>query len=114
VGRVLLFFDAPVVTAQAQWRSFPDPGSYLTSEGMEEGGPFALDQSVENLLGSPQVVDSTKAVVSLPAADPAAGEVAWAPLPAVEADLNRERQPGLQPDMHQAEVWIQVVEVQVQ
>jgi hypothetical protein len=66
------------------------------------------------LLGPRQVFQPHEAVVASVVAQAEGVHLAGEPLVAVEADVDREGEPGLQADMHEAEDGVDLVVVQVQ
>lgn len=91
-----------------------DPGIHLLRQGVEKAAPIALRQPIHELLCLLQVRNVGKAIVSLGVANPSPVHLARQPFASVEANLNRERQPSLQSDMHQAKLAVLIVVIKVQ
>ena len=75
--------------------------------------PVGLELLVHQPLGEVDVLDPREAIVDALEVAAASGELPGQPLAAVEADLDVEREPGLQPDVHEAEDGVQEVLVEV-
>ena len=107
--------DAPVVAVQVQ-------PAVSAHQRIDPAGPASLSsrshlrfsRSRQHLLGPRQIVDPHEAVVPLLEADPRLAHPPGQVLPSVEAHLDAKRQPGRQPHVHQPELPVQVVKVQVQ
>src|SRR6266404_311366 len=107
VGGIFSLTHAPVVAPNIQSGPRMDPGVHLLRQGIEKTSPIALRQSIHQLLRSLQVRNVGKAIVSLGVTNPGPVQLARQPLTSVKTDLNSERQPSLQPDMHQAKLAVQ-------
>ncbi len=107
VSRNLRLPDCPVVTVQFQATVRIKQRVDAPSQRVQEPLTLAAHQSVEHLLSAFHVVDPGEAIVPLLEADPGLLQPSRQVLATVDANLNRERQPGLQPHVHQSELTIE-------
>ncbi len=114
VRGVFAFADRPIVAMQIERILLPQPRIEPSAERIEERHPIPLFQVVEHLLGPRHVVDPRKAIVPFFVANSRPIQSAGQVFSAVEADLDRHRQPGLQTDVHQAKFPVHKVEVHKQ
>ena len=114
VSGIFALPDAPVVAAQVQAAVESNPGIDPAGQGVQKAGPTAPGQAVEDALGSWQVFDAGETVVALFVLDAGPVHLSGQPFASVEAHLDGERQPGLQPYVHQAELAVDEIEIQVQ
>jgi hypothetical protein len=114
VGGVLAFADGPVVRLEMKGIPRSHPGVGDSSHVFQEWQPVAINQAVHEPLCFLHIIDFEKAIVTFSIADSCTVEAMGQPFPAVKADLDSQREPSLQSDMHEAEFAVQEIEVQVQ
>jgi len=113
IGRVLALAHAPVIRPQAQVVLRSQPGIDSLSQTIQPDMPISGDETIHQFLGSGQIVYVGEAIVAFFVSNARFVQTPGQPFPAVDAHLNGERKPSLQPDMHQTELAIDVVEVDV-
>src|SRR5262249_29745168 len=114
ISCVFSLTNSPVVAVQVQARLWIDPGIDPPGQGIQEPWRRPSGQAVEQDLGAGQVVDTDEAIVPLLITDSGSIHLACQIFASVDAYLNGERQPGLQTDVHQTEVFMNEIKIQVQ
>ena len=112
VGGELGLFGDPVVCFSLEEVGHQGVGS--ASESGQDARPVFLGEAMGEGLGAPRVLDAQESVVALPVGNCVLAEFAGQPVVAVEADLNREGKPGLQAQVHEAQLPVNEVEVETQ
>ena len=114
VGGPLALFERPVVFQGLVAEELPVGRMELVQQ-IEKGLPPAGFQLlVAEFLGSLVVFQLQEAVVALPIAQAGGVELAGQPLAAVDRNVDREREPGLQAEVHEPELAVLQIEVVVQ
>lgn len=102
----------PVVLAAAQ--HVTQLRHHLPGVPVQDPRPVQVREAIGQALRTRQVADTDEDVVDLRVLDAAGRELAIQPLVAVEVDLDLQREPGLHPNVQQAEITVHEVVVQVQ
>ena len=89
-------------------------GVVLAEEGEKDALPGRLELLVGKLLSPLEVWEFEEAVVGAAIAQTGGIQLVGQPLAAIEGDVDAQRQPGLQPQMHEAELRMLEIEVVVQ
>ena len=114
VGGVLALRDRPVVTQLQGATKLPAQRVELFEQPGQGLGPVPMHLGVEQGLGSRPVLDLHQTVALAPIGQTLAIQLAAEPFPTIEANINLEGEPGLEPQMHQPEVRVETVEVKMQ
>jgi hypothetical protein len=83
-------------------------------EGFQNPRPFLADEPVGQFLRAFAVVDLQKAIVNPPIANACLVQFVRQPGMAVDANLDGQREPRLQPHVHPSELGIEKIEIQTQ
>src|ERR1700730_5282919 len=114
IGRVFSLTHGPVVGSQDNLATLMEPGVDTPRQGIKERLPFPLYQTIAELLSPAPVTNLRETIVSLRITNPALLHLPCQVLPAVDTNLNRQRQPGLQAHVQQAKLAIHKIEVEMQ
>lgn len=79
---------------------------------VEKADPRKVGKAVGKPLRFRRIVDAREGVVVLDESHPPSGRLSRQPGVAVDVHLHREREPGLNADVHEPEVTVEVVEVE--
>ena len=82
-------------------------------ETVQQAAPVRLQLPRQQRLSLGQIVHVDEAVVALVEADPRPRQLARQPVAAVQTDVDAVRHPRLQPQVHQAELRVEQIEVEV-
>src|SRR5262245_26781555 len=99
VGGVFGLANRPVVAPHTQARARAKQGIDAIGQHVEEALPLARDESVEHSLSLGKVFDPAEGVVALLKTDAGFGHPPSQVFAPIEADVDREREPGLQSDV---------------
>jgi hypothetical protein len=96
------------ITSEAQQRVHP------ASESIEDLAPGPAYESLANPAGCAQVVDVDEGVVVAHIADALLAQLPGEPFPSVDVDLNLEGEPALKSHVHEAQLGVDQVEIEVE
>jgi hypothetical protein len=113
IGGVFAFGDRPVVRGADGPADLGVVRVAPVQQGLEEPLPIEGNLGVEQLLGARQVLNPGKAVVPATILDAGGVQLAGEPFAAVETDLDQKGEPGLEPQVEQAQSLVKKVEVEV-
>src|ERR1700758_1627480 len=87
-------------------------GVELLGDAIEQLGPFGFELTVHQALSFRPVGDPRETVVMLQVIEPSVLHLSRQPFPSVQADLHREREPGLNASIEEAEdrMYLVVIE----
>jgi hypothetical protein len=85
----------------------------LSKDSVQLSRPIDFQLFTHQTLRSFDVADPSEAVLFFAVAHLVAIHLPTQPFPSIEADLDQERKPALQPQVHQAELRMQMVEIEV-
>ena len=112
VGRVLALSRDPVVGHRFQ--KVRHEWINLIGVAIEQTGPIQRTKAVGEFLSSGQILDPKKCVLPFAIADSVLLQFPGEPLVSVDINLDLERKPCLQPDMHQPEIAMDKIEIEEQ
>jgi hypothetical protein len=88
-------------------------GIERAGDGVECPRPVGIELIIHQALGQLGIAQPCEAVVRAFEALALAQQLSGKPLPSVDADLNVEREPGLDAGVHEAEPWIEPVVIEM-
>ena len=110
----LVLVDGPVIGDGMFTKDLGMNGVELASDAVEELGPFGFELTIHQALSFGPVGIPGKAVVLLQVVETGGLHLSRQPCPPVEADLNGEREPGLNTGIEEAEDRVDLVVVEEQ
>src|SRR5207244_2789886 len=108
IGRVFAFVETPVVRPQLMPA---EQRIHTRGKHAEHARPRPRLELAEESVREAEILEVEDTVVDLREAAAAPTQLLRQPLPPIDANLDREGQPRLQADMHQAEIMVPVVEI---
>jgi hypothetical protein len=114
VERPFALVGRPVVGGPVLLEELPMEGVEMPGDGTQVPGPAGFELPVQEPLGAGPVRDPGEAVVPSSVRQARLVHLPGEPFPAVQADLDREGKPGLDPGVHEPEPRVEPVVVQEQ
>ena len=114
IGGIFPLSNGPVVWMQIQAGAWPQKRVKAQSELIEKVAPFAAEHFVGHFLYRLWIFDMQETVFTALIADTGFVHCARKPLPAVHTDLDRARKPTLKSNMHESELSVNEVEVEME
>jgi hypothetical protein len=110
----LVLVSGPVVGDGVFREDLGMNGVELSGDAVEQFGPWGFELTIHQALSFAPVRKPGKAVVLLQVIESSGLHLSGQPFPAVEADLNREGEPGLDTGIEEAEDGVDLIVIEKQ